>query len=554
MADRIHLDQPIAIQGMERNPHAVRQIRARLGQEARIVSADDASVTIRLQERADLVEGAFAIDVRGDGEIVIAGGPFSGVIYGTNAFLERLADDLSVAVGRWKEQPGLPYRTFWNWDHTTNWSMTQIGVQEIGVMNPYAKPPDGFLADFRRLVDYMSLHRIAAVTIFGFLRDSHGGIEAAQELCRYANERGVRILPGIAINAYGGVVWEMDHQYNLGNWLRKHPELAAQMERQAGFQLKDLSFPLFFPNGDYSLRGCSSRPENIAWMDEAVSWLAETFEIGGVDIEAGDYGVCGCRLCTARREAREDASRRHGYAESWSHADMADYYPRLFEIIRSRRPDAWVYSEIQWDNLLDAEAQRPLIGLPDAGIYQHTLNRSYWEKVEQEITPDYAATLPTRNNVIRTQFNCQWNGDYRTERYRLNARDIAAQAKKAAEIGFRGHTMWGEVSAYHTAADISYRAFSRFTWDPSLTWDRFVADDLAPLFDGVDGATAYLSMNEAFDASAVHATAKLQEMRGEAFAHAAATSGEVSARWLWLTDQIDRRLFDANTRPEGSAW
>jgi len=30
-------------------------------------------------------------------------------------------------------------------------------------------------------------------TISGFLRDSHGGIEAAQELCRYANERGVRI-------------------------------------------------------------------------------------------------------------------------------------------------------------------------------------------------------------------------------------------------------------------------------------------------------------------------------------------------------------------------
>jgi hypothetical protein len=554
MTERISLDRPVRIVGGDAHPHAARQIERGLGGRAVPVAVDGA-LDIRLRMEPGMPEGAFSVDVPGDGAIEIVGGPFSGVIYGANTLVGRIApEDLSVPVGRIDEEPGLPYRTWWNWDHSTNWSMTQIGAQNIGVMNPYAKPPEGFLADFKRVVDYMSLHRIAAITIFGFLRDSHGGIGAAQELCRYATERGVRILPGIAINAYGGVVWDMDHEFNLATWLRKHPELAAQMEHQAGFQLKDLSFPLFFPKGDYSVRGCSSRPENVRWMDEATAWLAETFQIGGVNIEAGDYGVCGCGLCAARRAEREDASRRKGYAESWSHADMADYYPRLLEIIKARHPDAWVYSEIQWDNLLDFEAQRPLAGMPDGGIYQHTLNRSYWKRVEREITPEYAATLPTRINVLRTQFNCQWNGDYRTERYRLNARDIAAQSKKAAEIGFRGHTIWGEVSSYETAADLGYRAFARFTWDPDLTWEQFLAEDLAPLFDGVEGANRYVALNEAFDASVDIPIPELAALRSETLANAAATSGDVSARWLWLSEQIERRRFDAETRPVGSPW
>ena len=45
----------------------------------------------------------------------------------------------------------------------------------------------------------------------------------------------------------------------------------------------------------------ASAPETMAWMEEGVAWLAETFDIGGINIEAGDYGVCGCDRCVARR-------------------------------------------------------------------------------------------------------------------------------------------------------------------------------------------------------------------------------------------------------------
>ena len=198
------------------------------------------------------------------------------MIYAIEDLIARSPAEGPRAASETRDAPGLPYRIFWTWDHSTNWELSQIGQQEIGVFNPFQKPPRGFLDDYRRLVDWCSRNRIPAVTIFGFLRNSHGGIAAAQELARYGRERGVRIMPGIAIGAYGGVYWEGDHPFNLATWLKKHPQFSAQLEKGVGFQLQDLAFPLNFPASDYTLTACPSAPETMDWMTDAVSWLAET--------------------------------------------------------------------------------------------------------------------------------------------------------------------------------------------------------------------------------------------------------------------------------------
>jgi hypothetical protein len=555
-SNRVRLEGQVVVENAANHPHALRRLRAAFPRlewvdAARAENPENAPV-VSLSVDESKPEGAFSLTTeQSDGapSVTVSGGPFSGVIYGVEELIQKQArasgSGIELDAGTIEQAPGLPYRTFWNWDHSTNWDLDQIGVQEIGVMNPYAKPADGFLADFERVVDFMSMNRIAAIAIYGFFRDSHGGIEAAQQLCRYANERGVRIMPGVAINAYGGVVWEMDHEYNLATWLRKHPELAAQMERPPGFQLQDLEFDLYFPRGDYSMRGCPSRPENQQWMEEGISWLAETCEVGGINIEAGDYGVCGCELCEARRAEREDAQRREGYAESWSHADMADFYPRLYEAALSKRSDLWIYSEIQWDNLLDPEAMAPLRSLPEGGIYQHTFNRSYWNRAQEELTPGFGENLPTKTNVFRCQFCCQWNGDRRTERYFFNGRDFHDMAKTAQQTGFQGLTVWGEPSPYHAPTELSYNAFARFTWDPTLSWENWLREDAGPMLGGEDAAKRFVEISRTLDENPTLEAAELERVRDESLDAARQDDSEAGRRWFSLAEHASRRAYMA---------
>lgn len=548
-AEKAVLTRVVNVKGGEVFPHAIRRLRQAFPKIDWRLGGDGSAAAVTLADDRERVEGAFRISVTpGDRPVVhIAGGGVPGVIYAVEELIGRgggAPDRLTVGTAPIESSPGLTYRTFWTRDHSTNWELSQIGVQEIGVFNPYGKLPGGFHADYRRLIDFCSQNRIAAIVIYGFLRDSHGGIEAAQALCRYANERGVRIIPGIAIGAYGGVYWEGDHRYNLATRLRRNPQFAATLEKGVGFQLADLAFPLNFPRSDYTVSACPSAPETIDWMEEAVDWLAGTFDIGGINIESGDYGVCGCERCVARRQNAAEAARRaDGHGDSWSHTDMAENFPRLFRAAKARRPDAWIYCEMQWDNLLSPVASEAQKNLPQGAIYQHTANRSFWGRLRNELHRDDVEALPTRPNVLRCQFACQWNGDERTERYAFNARTFADMAAVGQRTGMQGLTVWGEASAYHATVELSYVAFARFTWDPTLTWERFMDEEMAPRLGGRAAAERFVAIAEEIDANQRLPLERLAALRGEALSASAGGTGEVARRWLTLGDQISRREY-----------
>ncbi|NBU14888.1 MAG: hypothetical protein EBT35_09885 [Alphaproteobacteria bacterium] len=532
----------IGVLGAAQFPHALRRLSEAFPKIKWHQS--ESGQTISLTEDKTLPEGAFRIEATPD-RITIVGGPFSGVIYGVEELIKRGGDQpdrLSVKADPIYEVPGLTYRTFWTWDHSTNWELSQIGQQEIGVFNPYQKPPSGFLSDYKRCIDFCSRNRIAAIVIYGFLRDPHGGIEAAKELCRYATERGVRILPGIAIGSYGGVYWEGDNKYNLATWLKANPQHAATLEKGVGFQIADLAFPLNFPKSDYTLSACPSAPETMAWMEEGVAWLTETFDIGGINIEAGDYGVCGCSRCVARRANEREAARRNEVnGDYWSHTDMADNFPRLFRTAKTRKDDLWIYSEIQWDNLLDPVSLDAQKRLPPGGIYQHTTNRTYWTRIKNELTKAYIDGLPMQPNVLRCQFACQWNGDERSERYALNARVFSDMAALCSRTGMKGLTVWGEPSPYHASVELSYLAFARFSWSPTLSWDTFLDEDVAPLMGGKDAARAFVAIAEDLDAHQKLPIERLHALKRRAADHRA--DDEAGRRWLTLEEQISRRIY-----------
>ena len=547
MRDRdLYLAGRVVVEGAEAHPHALRRLRESFpGIDWQLGSGPAAA--LRLIASDTRPEGSYAIvTTLGDApQVTLEGGPFSGVIFGVEDLIARGGSHparLRLSADPIDQTPGLTYRTFWTWDHSTNWDINQIGQQEIGVFNPYGKPPSGFLRDYKACVDFCSRNRIAAIVIYGFLRDSHGGVAAGQELCRYARERGVRILPGIAIGSYGGVYWEGENRYNLATWLRANPQHAASLEKGVGFQIADLDFPLNFPKSDYTLSACPSAPETMAWMEESVIWLTETFDIGGINIEAGDYGVCGCARCVARRDNdREAARRREVHGDYWSHTDMADNFPRLYRAAKATKPDLWIYSEIQWDNLLDPVAHAAQRRLPKGGIYQHTTNRTYWERIQQGLTRPYVESLPTQPNVLRCQFACQWNGDDRTERYALNARVFGDMARLCDRTGMNGLTIWGEPSPYHATVELSYLAFARFAWQPSLAWEDFVSQTAAPLLGGLEAAADFIAVAEELDASPRIDPARLTDLKRRAAAHHA--DDPAGRRWLSLEDKIARRLY-----------
>jgi hypothetical protein len=472
--------------------------------------------SLDLAAAAELVAGGYLLRtaaVGGRPTVLLVGGDAAGVVYAVQELAERglARTGAAVALGRLdvRRRPALPYRMFWTWDHSTNWYLEQPGLQEVGAANYYSKPAEGFVADYTRLIDFMSQQRLNGLVVYGFLRDGHGGVEAAKEIARRGRERGVRVIPGVGINSYGGVYWEGEHRYNLGHWLRANPHLRARLDRE-----------LWFPMSHYGELACPSKPENRAYHVEAIGWLCREFEIGGINFETGDYGICTCADCRARR----------GEEGRWSIGDVAELYPALFEAARSANPDVWLIAEAYFDNLLDREAVAPLAALPEDTVCQFCINRGYWPRVRAALTAERVAGLPRRTNVLRTHMGSQWN----RERYRLVGRDFADLARLATTTGLQGVDVFGEVSAFSTVNEINHLACAAFAYDGELTWERFVADTLGPRLGGQSEAAEYLRLLETPDQAAA-----LSEAIGQAREIAADLSDdEQHRRWSWLTNRL----------------
>lgn len=106
-----------------------------------------------------------------------------------------------------------------------DWAGVTPGGTAMGGGGTYKKPPGEFLGDYKALIDYMHEHTsFNAIIIWGFLRDSHGGVEAARELSDYANARDIRIIPGVGTSGYQGYYFEGEHKYNVTTWREQHPD------------------------------------------------------------------------------------------------------------------------------------------------------------------------------------------------------------------------------------------------------------------------------------------------------------------------------------------
>jgi hypothetical protein len=128
----------------------------------------------------------------------------------------------------------IPYRVFWTWDNSHNWSVNVPGSQTAGIGNPYLKSSEWFERDYRLSIDWCAANGIDAVGVAGLLRDCHGGVDAARRVCGYAREKGVRIYLISGLYTYGGVYYEGNSPWSMERWFEKNMD-AVGRTRNGGY-------------------------------------------------------------------------------------------------------------------------------------------------------------------------------------------------------------------------------------------------------------------------------------------------------------------------------
>lgn len=281
---------------------------------------------------------------------------------------------------------------------------------------PYPKKSESFLVGFKRLVDYCARIGVHSITVWGFLRDAHGGIKAAAELCEYASDRGVGILPGVGLCSYGGYYCDGDHSFSLDTYLRKHPERISSANEERGGRVVT---PVLDPALD----------ANRAWWRGGLEWMLETFKIAGIDYEMGDFIINPSPEAVAARDAL-------GFTADGNIMDSVAALRELMDYAYQALPDG-TFINCTYRGLQDITG---FPGMPDHRkyAYLHWFNASS-KTMDKDYVPEIARVFPG-----------------------------------LAKLGFEFVGSYGEVSANGDAlADRNYRAQVAWAKDPKLLLDDF---------------------------------------------------------------------------------
>jgi len=401
--------------------------------------------------------------------------------------------------------PALARSYFWTWDHSTNWSWDDPGMQNFGCKNRYLKRPETFLEDYRRLIDLAAGLGVHGLVVWGFLRDSHGGIDSAKRLADYAASRGVAIMPGVGTTWYGGVFYEGNHPYNLEMFVKRYPD-ACRIDE----------------NGNRDQHGiCPTQPGFIEWLQESLYWLFKEFAIGGVNLENGDFLVCHCPRCAERRrqwpqdeplfwfhqylgyEPALQALRGRCREQSITWATYKGFVPgssakkeEQAAFLECRRPA--MFDKLANDSLCQwtlTHMVRPsplaLTQYLDHGAPNEALFCDTWPA---EVKP------PSKRSVGFLHQGSQWYG---RSRYRQVISSIKEGCLRAYRCGFEGVSIHGEVSSMHIPAALNYLAFSHFIHWPEDSLRQFGRKTLGPVFGAEEEGESFAEHLAYLDAAAL---------------------------------------------------
>ena len=409
-----------------------------------------------------------------------------------------------------RPKPALPNSYFWTWDHSTNWILDNPGVVNFGCYNRYLKRPDTFVEDYEKLTDLACGLGINGIVIWGFLRDSHGGVKNAKKVAEYAASRGVSIMPGVGTTWYGGPYYEGDHQYNLENFLRKNPSARAVGEDK--WRSKD----------DYKEHAaCPTNPLFKEWIAEGINWLFREFPIGGINLENGDFLVCKCQRCKEIRDGWPSDEPEFFFQQSLGYGPVLEYAdkiekefgeklitwatytgftpgkssedydktaymncdrPSVFDRLENQQITQWTLSG------MISQKPLPLTLYLDNGAPDEVFNNKRWPK---NVIP------PSQRSVGLIHQGSQWTEN----RYEQVISVIKEGCLRAYRAGLEGVSIHGELSSINVTAALNYLAFSHFIHWPEDTLRDFGKKTLGEIFENESEGEKFAEILAYWDAN-----------------------------------------------------
>ena len=452
-----------------------------------------------------------------------------------------------------RPKPALPSSYFWTWDHSTNWVLDDPGGLNFGCGNRYLKRPDTFVEDYRRLTDLAAGLGVKGILIWGFIRDSHGGIEYSKRVADYAASKGVAIMPGIGTTWYGGMYYEGDHPYNIETFVKNNPDARIIDER-----------------GEAQAHGaCPSSPRFLEWLAEGIQWLFREFAIGGANLENGDFSVCYDPKCRAQKEKwpadDPDFFRLQALSyvpalkairdllpdklvtwatytgfvpgtdpERISHRFTNCERPAIFDHIEPDGVCQWTITEmVHYDQL-------PLTVFLNDGAPKEALGNPRW--------PD-GLRPPGKRGCGFLHQSSQWNW---IPRYSQCVSAIKEGCLRAYQSGLEGVSIHGEVSSRHIPWALNYLAFSHFIHWPEDSLRGFGRKTLGQVFADEDEGEAFAEHLAHWDAGDMTEDQKKDLGRRRWSLRNDVAAGKNLERWRFW-DWLDRAASDGADR-HSAGW
>ncbi len=301
-----------------------------------------------------------------------------------------------------------------------------------------------------------------------------------------------------------------------------------------------------------------SKRENQQWLRDGSKWLFENLpDIGGINLENGDFFSCQCEDCR-----RERAKPENDPNCLW---DMQASQRPILEVARTMRPDGWmtfatyvgfteaaakragknaVYPPKFANQVLDnAICQWTVTGMTDAKSWPDGFKPPATTAKDQIGLLHHGSLWgspvdPARWWATSPATTGAWNDEYSTLFPFVCGR--TAQAKMGG-IAITGQN--GNQCPQH---DLNYLAFEYFSWHPERTYDDFKRDRLAPSFGGSERVDLYLKLLR--DTS--KAPVEIEALRSRAVETSKAKDLDVRqrTRWVNLAGELARRHKSARSK------